>query len=328
MHRLYCCFLGLALIAGPAATAPYAPPRTTFGAPDLQGIWTNTALTMLERPPMFKALIATDAEAKTFETMFTKMLGNVDKPVAPDTPAPPVGDKVENSEWVEMSLHLGRIGGQMRSSWIVDPPDGKLPYTDAGKKANAAADEENFDNPEGRPLAERCLIGIGTPDGPPMMNTGYNGHYQIVQTRDYVAIEIEMIHEVRIIRMLDRQHGPAAIKPWLGDSVGWYEGDTLVVETTHFNPKIHIDSFMSDGFTYSPQARLIERFTRTGPNAMLYRFEVDDPVNFTHAWRGEMPWRTDKGPIYEYACHEGNYSLPLALSGARAQEARARLKAK
>jgi hypothetical protein len=319
--RLLCCIvLGLALAAGAAAAAPYKPPRTSFGAPDLQGIWTNTALTMLERPPLFKSLVATDAEAKMFETMFAQMIGDAGKPVSPDAPAPPVVKKVENSEWVEMSTHLARIDGQLRSSWIVDPADGKLPFTPAGKKANEAANDEDYANPEGRPPAERCLIGIGTPDGPPMMNTGYNGNYQIVQTPDYVAIEIEMIHEVRIVRMVDRQHGPDAIRPWLGDSVGWYEGDTLVIETTHFNPKIHIDSFMSDGFTYSPQARLIERFTRTGPNAMLYQFEVDDPVNFTRPWKAEMPWRTSKGPIYEYACHEGNYSLPLALSGARVQE--------
>ena len=328
MRRLSCFILGLTLVAGAAASDPYTPPRTAFGAPDLQGIWTNTALTPLERPPVFKALVATDAEARMFETMFAKMIGESDKPVAPDAPAPPVVKKVENSEWTEMSLHLARVDGQQRSSWIVDPADGKLPFTEAGKAANAVAESENFDNPEGRPPAERCLIGIGTPDGPPMLNTGYNGHYQIVQTPDFVAIEIEMIHEVRIVRMVDRQHGPAMIQPWLGDSVGWYEGDTLVVETTHLSPKIVIDSLMSHNFTYSPQARLIERFTRTGPNAMLYRFEVDDPVNFTRPWKAEMPWRTDKGPIYEYACHEGNYSLPLALSGARVQERQAPAKGK
>ena len=190
MRPLCCIVLGLALIAGAAAAEPYEPPRTAFGAPDLQGIWTNTALTMLERPAMFKAPIATEAEAKAFETLFAKMIGDSAKPVAPDTPAPPVVKSVENSEWVEMSLHLARIDGQLRASWIVDPVDGKLPFTEAGKKANAAANVENFDNPEGRPPAERCLIGIGTPDGPPMMNTGYNGNYQIVQTPDYVAIEI------------------------------------------------------------------------------------------------------------------------------------------
>jgi hypothetical protein len=319
MLRQYSLLLLFVLIAGAAEAAPYRPPHTAFGAPDLQGIWTNTSATMLERPPMFKALVATDTEARMFEGMFAKMIGPFSAPVAPGTPAPPKVKAVQNSEWVEMSMQLARIDGQKRSSWIIDPADGKIPFTEAGRKARDAADNDGFDGPESRPLGEQCLTGIGSPDGPPMMNTGYNGNYQIIQTADHVAIEIEMIHEVRIIRLRGRGHLPGVIRPWMGDSVGWYEGDTLVVETTNFHPRSFVES-LGGNFTYSPQARLIERFTRTAADEMLYEFEVIDPVNFTRPWKAAMPWRTAKGPIYEYACSEGNYSLPLALSGARMQE--------
>jgi hypothetical protein len=320
--RLSILVLAAALVvAGVASAGPYRPPRTPWGAPNLQGVWTNTALTMLERPPIFKALVATDAEAKMMEAGFGKLISENTgaEHVDPNAPAPPRVKTVQNSEWIEMSLHLARIDGQMRSSWIVEPADGKLPFTDAGKAARKAANKDDFDGPEGRPLTERCLTALGSAEGPPMLNTGYNGNYQIVQTPDHVAILVEMIHEVRIVRLVDRKHLPDAIHPWTGDSVGWYEGDTLVVETTNLNPRVLVAS-LSGSFTYSPQARLIERFTRTADDAILYQFQVDDPVNFKSVWKAEMPWRTAKGPIYEYACHEGNYSLPLALSGARVQE--------
>ncbi len=328
MYRFSIVLVALVLVGGGARAQAYRAPRTPWGAPDLQGIWTNTSLTMLERTPMFKGLVATDAEAKALETMFKKMVGDSlsSAPVAPDLPAPPPVKSVQNSEWIEMDLHLARIDGQLRSSWIVDPADGKLPFTEAGKKARDAADDENYDGPEGRPLSERCLTSVGSSDGPPMMNTGYNANYEIVQTPDRVAILIEMVHEVRDIRLTDRRHLPDTVRPWMGDSVGWWEGDTLVVETTNLNPKSFV-SGMGGSFTLSPRAKLTERFRRTGEHQMLYSFAVDDPVNFTRVWRAEMPWRSAPGPIYEYACHEGNYSLPLALSGARVKERSAGSKA-
>ena len=308
----------LLILPNAALPATYKTPHTTFGAPDLQGIWTNSSLTMLERPPIFKALIATPSEAATMEAMFAKMVPDPLKPVDPNAPAPPAVKRVENSEWIEMDVHLARIDGNLRSSWIVEPEDGKLPFTAAGKAAKAAADKTSYDNPESRPLTERCLTAIGSPEGPPMMNTGYNANYKIVQTPDAVAIEVEMIHEVRVVRMTDRAHAPEAIRSWLGDSVGWYEGGTLVVETTNFDPRTNIDS-LTGGFTYSPKGKLTERFTRLSDHEMMYEFSIDDPVHFTRPWVGRMPWRTASGPVYEYACHEGNYSLPLALSGARVQ---------
>jgi hypothetical protein len=324
MRHLGLVIVTAALVAGAADAASYQAPRTAFGAPDLQGIWTNTSLTFLQRPPVFKALIATDAEAATMEGLFKKMAGDLASPapIDPKLPAPPVVKEAPQADFLEMDTHLARINGQLRSSWIVEPANGRIPFTDEGKKARAAAVKETFDNPESRPTSERCMTAVGSPEGPPMMNTGFNGNYQIVQTRDYVAINIEMNHDVRIIRLNDRSHPPAWVRPWLGDSVGWWEGDTLVVETTNFPKALGVDS-LGGGFNYSPQGKLIERFTRTGKDQILYRFTIDDPVYFKQAWTGEMPMRPSKGPIYEYACHEGNYSLANALTGARETAKRA-----
>jgi hypothetical protein len=332
MRQLSSLIIAVALAAGAASAAPmaaagaapapasYKAPRTAFGTPDLQGLWTNTALTFLSRPPIFKGLIATDKEAAMMEAGFRSMVGDLVKTsVDPNLPAPPVVKEAPQADNLEMYMHLARIRGEMRSSWIVEPADGQIPFTDAGKKANREVNKQTYADPESRPLTERCLIAIGSPEGPPMMNTGFNGNYQFVQTKDSVAIHIEMNHDVRIIRMADRSHPAADVKSWMGDSVGWWEGDTLVVETTNFNPKTSVQS-LSGGFVYSPQGKLTERFTRVSKDEMLYEFKIDDPAYFKQPWRGEMPMRTAKGPIYEYACHEGNYSIANALSGARVEE--------
>jgi hypothetical protein len=320
MRRLSCLALAAALIAGVAQAGAYSAPRTPDGAPDLQGIWTNSALTFLQRPPIFKNLVATEAEAKMLVAGFTAQYGDLLRTtVDPNAPAPPVVKAAPQADILEMDMHLARIDGQMRSSWVVDPPDGKIPFTDAGRAAIRALNQETYDGPEGRPLTERCLIAVGSPEGPPMMNTGFNANYRIVQTKDHVVIEIEMNHDVRIVRLTDRKHGSDAIRPWMGDSVGWWDGDTLVVETSNFNPKTLIGT-LGGGFTYSPQGRLTERFTRVSPDRIIYEFTVEDPAYFKRTWSAQMPMRTAKGPIFEYACHEGNYSLPLALSGARYQE--------
>jgi hypothetical protein len=323
MRHLPKLIVAFALVASAAQAGAYRAPRTPYGAPDLQGLWTNTALTFLQRPPIFKALIATDKEEAMLIGGFKKMAGSIisPDPIDPKLPAPPVVSEAPQSDYIEMPLQLARINGQPRSSWIVEPADGRLPYSEAEKKVRAANAKapENFDNPENRDTQERCLTAIGSPEGPPMMNTGFNGNYQILQTKDFVTIQVEMNHDVRIIRMRDRTHMPPAIQPWLGDSVGWWEGDTLVVETTNLNPKGHVFS-LGGGFRYSPQTKITERFTRTAKDQILYEFSVDDPVVFAKAWRAEMPMRPTKGPIYEYACHEGNYSLPNILAGARVQE--------
>ncbi len=328
MFRLTCLAIAVATMAPVAATAApaaYHAPRTGFGAPDLQGIWNNTALTFLQRPPIFKALMATDKEEAMMVGMFKKMAGSIidPAPIDPKLPAPAVVQEAPQTDYIEMELRLARINGQPRSSWIIEPADGRLPFTDAEKKLRAAAAKapEPFDNIEDRDTQERCLTAIGSPEGPPMMNTGFNGNYQIVQTKDYVTILVEMNHDVRIIRMTDRDHLPAAITPWLGDSVGWWDGDTLVVETTNLDVKGHVYS-LGGGFRYSPKTKITERFTRTSKDQILYEFSVDDPIVFTKAWKAEMPMRAAKGPMYEYACHEGNKSMEGILRGARYEEKR------
>src|ERR1700754_812334 len=188
MRRLTSLIAVLALAAGAAAAAPaYKAPRTSFGAPDLQGLWTNSSLTFLERPPMFKTLIATPADEATMLKMFSGYAGGLlsNAPIDPNLPAPAVVKSAPNADFLEMDLHLGKVRGEMRTSWIVEPADGKLPLTPAGKKAADAAGGKGYAGPETRPLEERCLTAIGNPEGPPMMNTGFNAHYQIVQNKDH-----------------------------------------------------------------------------------------------------------------------------------------------
>ncbi|MBL8554909.1 MAG: hypothetical protein JNL41_11575 [Phenylobacterium sp.] len=329
MRKLTLLFFALALAAGAGSAAraadAYKVPRTKFGQPDFQGVWTNTSLTWLVRPPIFKGLIATPQEEATMLAGFRQMAGDLlaDR-VDPDLPAPPPVKSAPQADILEMDLKLARIDGQPRSSWIVEPADGKPPLTAAGQAATAAAEKsKGYADPEARPNEERCLTSIGLIEGPPMMNGGFNSHYQIVQTRDHVAIYVEMNHDVRIIRLTDHRRPSPAIAPWMGDSIGWWEGDTLVVETTNLNPKGAYVGGLTGGFAYSAQAKVIERFTRKAKDMFLYEFTVVDPVTFSRPWRGEMPFRTAPGPIYEYACHEGNYSLPNILQGARVQEAEA-----
>jgi len=312
--------LALALLASAAKPADYRVPRTSFGKPDLEGVWTNSSVTTLQRPTTFQNLVASQAEEAALAANFNKLVGDANATfIDPDKPAPPVVKEAPAADVIESDMHLARIDGQPRTSWIVDPPDGRIPFTEAGREAVKAANKDSYEGPEGRPTSERCLTGVGSPDGPPMINTAFNSNYQIVQTRDYVAILVEMNHDVRVIRLTDRRHPPDSIRPWMGDSFGWWDGDTLVVETANLNPQGAIHT-IGGGFAYSPQGRLIERFTRIAADRILYEFTVDDPVNFTRPWSAQMPLRATKGPIYEYACHEGNYSLPNALAGARAQE--------
>lgn len=321
--RLFGVTLALALAGGSAiAGPPYKPPRTAWGDPDLQGIWTNTSVTWLQRTRAAKSLVPTEAEIAAMEQGFAKLVEPLtsDQPVDPNAPAPPVSDDVDNADYIEMNMKVGRVGGQPRSSWIIEPEDGRIPLTEAGKAAAAKARKSSYEGPETRPTDERCLTAIGSPEGPPMMNAAFNAHYQVVQTRDHVAILVEMNHDVRIIRLGDRQHPSPAVRRWMGDSVGWWEGETLVVETANLEPKGAYVSSLAGGFAYSPDARVIERFNRTAKDEIRYEFTVEDPVTFSRPWRAEMAFRPAPGPIYEYACHEGNYSLGNILAGARAGE--------
>ena len=301
---------GLALVAtlaiGAAAQAGgYRPPRTVSGQPDLQGLWSNAWLTRLERPKGFAGLEATEAEAAAYER----------------APPPQVVDDVggNESEMWETGGRLARIGGRARSSVIVDPADGRLPYTETGAETartmiRRAA--QNFDGPEPRTTSEQCLLSNAA--GPPMLTAPYNNNIQIVQTRDRVVLVLEWNHEARTVRLDDRRHLPPVIRPWMGDSVGWWQGNTLVVETTNFPERQRPRRGGPDLFYLSPQAKVVESFTRSSPIEIRYQFSVEDPAIYGQVWRGEAPFTTTSVKTYEFACHEGNYSLPDILAGARA----------
>jgi hypothetical protein len=306
-----------------AQTTPknWKPPRTSEGTPDLQGIWTSATLTRLERPDQFgNRLVLTDAEAFAIENAEQQYVQNAAKPSDLSKEQSKCGVNLEfgcgyNNFWIDRGSKVIEIDGQKRSSLLIDPPDGKLPpLTDKRRQelAKQRTGRGRYDGPETLTLAERCLLAFGSSSGPPMLPVLYNNHYQIVQTKDAVLIQVEMVHDARIVRM-GGKHGSAAVKKWMGDSIGRWDGDTLVVETTNFNEQ---QSFRGS----TPTMKVTERFTRTGPETILYRFTVDDPAAFAKPFTGEMPFYLTNEPIYEYACHEGNYALPGILAGGRVND--------
>ena len=208
-----------------------------------------------------------------------------------------------------------RVDGVKRSSLIIDPPDGRVPpVTEEARKRNASLvrNFNNYDDVKYRPLSERCIIGFGSTAGPPMMPVLYNNTYQIIQNKDTVMILVEMVHDIRIVRM-NGTHPPSNVRELLGDSIGHWEGDTLVVDTTNFT-----DSTRFRGA--SENLHVIERFERISPDQILYRATIDDPSTFTKQWTMEFPFRATPGPVYEYACHEGNYAMTDIMGGARKME--------
>jgi hypothetical protein len=293
--------------------AAYVMPRTPDGQPDIQGVWNNATITPLERPVELagKALF-TPAEAADYEKAWLEQ-NNRDRR-AGDGASDVAG--AYNQAWFDRGT---KVVPTLRTSLIVDPADGKIPYSQDGLKRLGAAAEYSrahpADGPEDLALTDRCLL-WGTA-GPPMLPGPYNDNYQIFQTPGYVAIVVEMIHDVRIIPLDGRPHLPASVRQWLGDSRGHWDGNTLVVETTNFTGKSHFRGSTEN-------MRLIERFTRTDANTLTYEFTVEDPAAFTRPWSGSVPMAKAAGPIYEYACHEGNYAVPGVLGGARAQEKAAR----
>lgn len=307
---------GVAQKESESRATEYQPPRTPDGRPDLQGVWTNASLTRLERPANVKLVISAE-EARTIEKNNFWNVERAGGGEAPPTEAPKAGDgefstRGYNAFWTDPGTHLGVVKGEIRTSWLVEPPNGRIPSrTDVRGKRR-----QTLDDPEARIIPERCLIGFGGTGGPGMLNVLYNNHYQIVQTPDHVMILVEMNHDVRIIP-IGGQHRPAAITPWLGDSVGRWEGDTLVVETVNVNQEQ-----LGSKIPLSPNGKVTERFTRASEEQIFYEFTVNDPANYTQAWRAEMSLNTAAGPIYEYACHEGNYALPNILVGARVGEHR------
>ena len=290
----------------------YHAPRTVYGQPDLQGFWTNGSQTRLERAPGEPLGFASQAQEQAYERRRTEAWRQGE--------AAGLGQGV--SEW-HHDFGPARIAGRLRTSFLVSPADGRLPWRPQGKArfdaAVAMQTGEAADGPESRSVYDRCLVGGGGAAGPPIMTPNSAPGRQIVQTREEVVILSEMNHEVRIVRLGARRQ-PLAMRPWMGDSIGHWEGETLVVETVGFHPE---EGFRGQ-FLISPEARVTERFTRRSPRQILYAFEVDDPATYTQVWKGEAPLDADSGPIYEFACHEGDRDLEQFLSAARRREATAK----
>jgi hypothetical protein len=299
-----------AVFAAQAFAGDYRAPRLPDGSPDLQGVWTNATATPVERSPELGDRRAfTDEEAAAISKA---ALAAVAADAAPSDPnkkieaiesLPPVGNY--NLFWTDRGMTIANINGEYRTSMIIEPANGQ-------QRTSARASRDPNDGPEGRALGERCLLSFGSASGPPMLPVMYNSYYQIVQSPGYVVILVEMVHDARIIR-IQNQHAPDGIRKWMGDSIGHWDGDTLVVETRNFRPE---QSFRGS----SESAVVTERFTRVAKDKIVYRFTVDDPATFTSSFTGELPFVTVDANIYEYACHEGNYALPGILSGAREAE--------
>ncbi len=287
-----------------------AAPRTSFGAPDLEGVWSTLTATPLERPPTFDGPTTTEERAAVFAM------------ASPDAFTSDMSDGVgaRQSEWWEFGGGMTRINGEIRTSLIVDPPDGRMPYSDAGRATLRQLQGEvmtGFDGPEARPATERCLAGGSGSTGAPLFVPRYNANYQIVQTQDHIVILAEQNHDARIIR-LDKKPQPDGMRRWMGYSLGRWEGDTLVVETTGFVPG---DAFKpATPILVGHNARVTERFTRISEREILYRFHVEDPETFSRPWSAEMLLAATAGPMFEYACHEANLSMANMLAGGRAVE--------
>ena len=300
--------------ASAAAGKAYKAPRTPDGQPDLQGFWTNSTYVPLQRPNGVTKEIYTPDEA---EAAIKAAATREAEQTEPGTNA----DVHYDFTQFGLDRSQSTFARNLRTSLIVDPPDGKLPAVNAiGQKRaqdRAAARKAaggQYDSVENMPIGSRCIIMGGA--GPPLMNAGYNANYQIVQSPGYVMILTEMIHDVRIIPLDGRSQPPAGVKQWVGLSRGRWEGDTLVVETTNYNGK---NAFQGS----SENLKVTERFTRTANDTIQYRFTVEDPQTWDRPWTAEAPLAKTDGPIFEFACHETNYGIANILAGARADEKKA-----
>jgi hypothetical protein len=303
----------VAIVSVPCLALGQGVPRTSWGHPDLQGTWSTATITPFERPAELAGKeFFTREEAAAFERLILER-ENRDRR---DGTAEADVARAYNDFWWDRGT---RIVPTRRTSLVVDPPDGRVPAltSEAQQRMAAAAKVRKqrgpADHPEDRSLWERCITrGVPTV----MLPQPYNNNYEIIQTVDHVVILAEMIHDARIIPIDGRPHLPPGIRQLLGDSIGRWEGDTLVVETTNFTNKTN---YRGAG----ENLRLVERFTRTAPDVLTYRVTIDDPTTFTRPWTVELPAVPSDGPIYEYACHEANYGLEGILRGHRAEEQRA-----
>jgi hypothetical protein len=305
-----------ALAASQSSTSPptrsAAVPRAADGHPDLQAVWNFSSLTPLERSAEFAGKPTMSlAEAAQFEKTVTER-NNADRRdggVAADLA------RAYNDAWYDRGTHVAIVNGVARTSLIVDPTDGRIPALtpDAQRRAEQRAQlrrEHSSDGPEDRSLAERCL---GFNAGPPMLPGPYNNYMQLLQFKDHVIIFNEMIHDARVVPLDGRPHLPASVRRYLGDSVGRWEGNTLVVDTTNFTDRTNFRGA-------SDRVHLVEKFSRADADTLLYEFTVDDPSSFTKSWSGAVPMKRTDEPLFEYACHEGNEAMLGILRGARHEE--------
>jgi hypothetical protein len=347
--------LALTAVSVPAQVAPgqlgKPAARTPDGHPDLQGIYDLATMTPFERLPGDPPVLTKEQAETLQKAEAARRAVNATK-LDPNRPPLPVGgDKTQGKSffeilekagggavggydrlWLNQGTQYMVVDGQIRTSIVVDPPDGHvppanaasrqrgrggrgLPTSDTGESQDVnAAPRGQFDDPEQRPLSERCLLGFGSTSGPPALpDYFYNDLHQIVQTPDSIMILTEMVHDARIVRM-NAQHLPKNIRRWMGDSVGHWDGDTLVIDTTNFTDKTRFRGSTEN-------LHVVERLKRLDDKTLLYRFTVEDSETWDRPWTGEMTWPATSQPIYEYACHEGNYALGDVMRGARHQEA-------
>jgi hypothetical protein len=358
-NRLVLSIVAMSMAALPisAQTQKPAPakasfPRTPDGHPDLQGTYDLATMTPFERMPGDPPFYTKEEAQKLTKKEMDRRAVNATQ-LDPNRPNLPVGGDTSQGDgsyfgrlekagggavggydrlWLNQGSTYEFVDGQIRTSIVVDPPDGHVPPYNAAAKARGAGGRgarptsdqgENdarstrrseYDNPEQRPLSERCLMGFGSTAGPPALpDYFYNDLHQIVQTKDSVMILSEMIHDVRVVRM-NAEHLPKTIRRWMGDSVGHWEGDTLVIDTTNFTDKTRFRGATEN-------LHVVEKISRLDAKTLLYHFTIDDPQTWDRAWSGEEAWPLTTQPIYEYACQEGNYALGDVLRGARHQEA-------
>jgi hypothetical protein len=330
MRRVVASLLTAALLATTASAADRQPQslRDGDGAPDLEGAWSNATLTPMQRPAaMGERKVFTPAEIAKIEGDEAAARAEGNRPIDPTVTRieganyklPGIDGAAYDLAFIDPGWRVMRVGGEPRNS-LITTPNGRPPAARAGAPlATQGRGESIFsdypgknDNPENRSLGERCIIGFGRTAGPPMLPGLYNNTYQIVQGRESVAILVEMVHDTRIVR-LNSSHRTDGLRPWMGDAIGRYEGQTLVVETTNI-PRLQAFQGAWE------QLKVTERFTRVGRDRLRYAFQVEDPSVWDSAWGGEYEFSTAEGRVYEYACHEGNYGLMNIMAGARTDD--------
>ena len=330
------------LVTSIVASSEESELRTSWGTPDFSGTYDTATLTPVQRPRYFGSkLFLTPEEAEEHAKRAAQGLAAGSSNKDPNREAPPVGGDGSpgaagnvggyNSFWIDNGETLSGVDGKFRTSIISYPESGRRPdlTPEAGARIRAfyskfARNDGTaswlsrgdgrgpYDNPEGLTLADRCLQGFSSTGGPPMMPALYNNHKRIVQGPDTIIILVEMVHDARVIRM-NAEHGPDDVRSWMGDSIGHWEGDTLVVETTNFNDT-------PGSFPGSRNMRVEERFDRIDNQNLRYSFTVEDPTVWKDKWSGDYVWPKSNENLYEYACHEGNYAMGNILRGARRLE--------